>query len=430
MSNPAPTLRRELNVPMAVALAVSTIIGSGLLGLPGIAIAATSPVDALAGWAVAIALSVPLMLVFMELTRTTGSAGGLATYVGMALGPDARTATAVLLALTFALCIPLGTIMGAAYLAAVLGLGEGAKYPIAAAVIAVATFVNVLGVRSSSVVNALSVAALVALVGLVVALNPEHARDGLAMGADLASGALAPSSWAGLWTATAILFWAFLGWENLSFSGEDMKGSQRSVIAVFVVAFLVVTGLYVLLAAVASGAAAAGLPVDRVAGLLALLPSERGGLAVDALITVVVVANVNAWVFAASRLWFGMGRDGVFPRGLARLNGAGAPAASLVFLAAIYVGVVAIVGAGLLPLEAGLMLANQNFVVVYMGAVLCLLLFGRGAWRKALAAVALASCGVFVAGFGAMLLVPLAVLVTVAGVARLRRRGAEAAGPA
>ncbi|GGK43207.1 APC family permease [Salinarimonas ramus] len=424
------TLRRELSVPMAVALAVSTIIGSGLLGLPGIAIAATSPVDALAGWGIAIVLSVPLMLVFMELTRTTGSAGGLATYVGMALGPDARAATAVLLALTFALCIPLGTIMGAAYLTAVLGLPDGATYVIAAGVIVVATLVNVLGVRSSSVVNALSVAALVALVALIVASNPDLTRDGLAMGADLAAGAVAPTSWASLWAATAILFWAFLGWENLSFSGEDMKDSQRSVVAVFVIAFVVVTGLYVLLAAVASGAAASGLPVDHVAGLIALLPSGRGALVVDVLIAVVVVANVNAWVFAASRLYFGMARDGVFPRALARLNGAGAPALSLVLLAGIYVAVIATVGLELLPLELGLMLANQNFVVVYMGAVLCLLLFGRGAFRKGLALVALASCSVFVAGFGVMLLLPLAILASVALGARVWRRTGEAAGAA
>lgn len=421
MSAPG-SLRRELGVPTAVALAISTIIGSGLLGLPGLALAATSPVDTLAGWIVAIALSVPLMLVFMELTRTTGTAGGLATYVGMAFGVHARLATAVLLALTFALCIPLGTIMGSAYLAEIGGLSQAWTYPIAAAIVATTTIVNVFGVRSSSVVNMISVVALVAFVMVVVALNTEHTGVGLALGADLLTGRVQPTSFWGLWTATAILFWAFLGWENLSFTGGDLKGKGGTVVLVFAAAFLSVTILYVLLAAVSVGAAMNGTDVDRVSGLLALVADAPFRRAIDALIVVVVIANVNAWAFAASRLYFGMAREGVFPVVFAKLNRFGAPANSLIVLGAIYLLFIAAVGVAFMPLELGLMIANQSFAVTYLGAILCLFVHGRGLWRKGLSVVAFVSGAVFVSGFGLMLALPLSILGGVAILSWVRAR--------
>lgn len=421
MSAPG-SLRRELGVPTAVALAISTIIGSGLLGLPGLALAATSPVDTLAGWLVAIALSVPLMLVFMELTRTTGRAGGLATYVGMAFGAHARLATAVLLALTFALCIPLGTIMGSAYLAEIGGLSPSWTYPIAAIVIATTTIVNVLGVRSSSVVNMLSVAALVAFVVIIVVSNMEHMNVGLNLGADLLTGRVNPTSVWSLWTATAILFWAFLGWENLSFAGEDLKEKGGTVALVFVAAFFSVTILYVLLATVSVGAALNGTDVDRVSGLLALVGHSPFRHAIEALIVIVVIANVNAWAFAASRLYFGMAREGVFPMVFAKLNRFGAPANSLIVLGATYLVFIAAVGSAFLPLELGLMIANQSFAVTYLGAILCLLVHGRGVWRKGLAMVAFVSGAVFVSGFGLMLALPLSLLCAVAILSFIRAK--------
>lgn len=63
-------LTQTLNLPLSIALAVSTIIGSGLMGLPGLAIDAAGPQGALAAWLVTIVLSIPLMLVFLELTLT------------------------------------------------------------------------------------------------------------------------------------------------------------------------------------------------------------------------------------------------------------------------------------------------------------------------------------------------------------------------
>jgi amino acid transporter len=42
-----------------------------------------------------------------------------------------------------------------------------------------------------------------------------------------------------VWNVTALLFWAFLGWENLSFSLGEMKDPERM--------FPAFTGLFLLL---------------------------------------------------------------------------------------------------------------------------------------------------------------------------------------
>lgn len=56
-------LRRQISLPHGIGLTASTFIGSGLLALPGLAIDRSGPYVALAGWAVTLALSLPLMLV-------------------------------------------------------------------------------------------------------------------------------------------------------------------------------------------------------------------------------------------------------------------------------------------------------------------------------------------------------------------------------
>src|SRR5207249_3469317 len=60
----APALQRLITVPHGIALAVSMVIGSGLLGLPGIALSEGGIHGAALGWVIVVASVVPLIAIF------------------------------------------------------------------------------------------------------------------------------------------------------------------------------------------------------------------------------------------------------------------------------------------------------------------------------------------------------------------------------
>ncbi|MET0332676.1 MAG: APC family permease [Rhizobacter sp.] len=411
----AERLKQNVTLPHGVGLAVSTIIGSGLLGLPGLAIEQAGAHTALAGWALTLLLSVPLMLIFLRLTRGVRDAGGLARYASLAFGPGAGAAASLLIAATFALCIPAGTAMGAAYLQEIFHLPAWSVLPIVLVLLGVSTLVNLFGATPSRVVNTLAVVALVLLIVAFVVLNLGAVGRGVAALGEIGSGAVVVPV-AALWAASALLFWAFLGWENLSFGSEEYQERPGFVTKVFWLGFVVVGVLYAALALVSSGAALSGRAVSGVTGLLRLVDGEALRPAIVALIVVVVVANVNAWVFAASRLYFAAGRNGDLPAYLGRLDKRGVPVASLVTLFVLYALLAGLTSSGVLPLVSALKIANQNFVLLYVGAIVAFVAIDRSWSGRLIAAAASVSCVFLLSGFGWWLLVP--VLIGALGFAK------------
>jgi amino acid transporter len=400
-------LQRSLSLPYGVGLAVSTIIGSGLLGLPGLAIEEGGAPAAMAGWLATFALSIPLMLLFLRLTLRASDAGGLAAYAGLSFGPAAGRAVTFVLAATFSLCIPIGTVMGSAYLQRIFGLPEWSVLPLALAILGFSTLINIAGVKPSGMVNNVAVVALVALIVILVAANPAETARGAQLARDVATGQESVGIGA-LWAVSAILFRAYLGWENLSFGSEEFEGNAAQVRRIFLIGFLVVGLLYAGLAMVSTGAALSGLPVGGVTGLLGLVEGRAVAPFVHAIVVLVVVANVNAWVFAASRLFFAAGRAGDLPAYLGRLAARGTPAASLLTLLAVYAAFTVAITRDRLPLSTGLAIANQNFVALYLFAVVA-------SWRldptlagRLLAVLSLASAAFLLSGFGWWLLLPVA----------------------
>lgn len=401
-------LQKNVTLPHGVGLAVSTLIGSGLLGLPGLAIGQAGPHGALAGWAFTMLLSVPLMLLFLRLTQLVRDAGGLARYAALAFGPGIGSSATLLIAATFAVGIPSGTTMGAAYLQEIFHLPAWSVLPLTLALLGVSAGVNIAGARPSSVVNTLAVVSLVLLILAFALLNLPSLSLGVQALGDLGAGTVRVAPGA-LWAVSALLFWAFLGWENLSFASEEYQERPGFVKRVFWVGFVVVSLLYAALALVSTGAALSGKAVGGITGLLRLVDGEPLRPVIVGLIAVVVVANVNAWVFAASRLYFAAGRNGDLPARLGRLDRRGIPVAATLTLLAVTSVLAVAITRDLLPLVTALTVANQNFILLYVGAIAAFLAVDKTVSGRVIAAAASLSCLFLLSGFGAWLLLPLAI---------------------
>jgi amino acid transporter len=85
---------------------------------------------------------------------------------------------------------------------------------------------NLLGIRAITLINYLALTVLFLLIGLIIVFNLDFLGSGLRIAEEALSvhGNVDPNI---LWNVTASLFWAFLGWENLSFSLGEMKTQKK-----------------------------------------------------------------------------------------------------------------------------------------------------------------------------------------------------------
>jgi amino acid efflux transporter len=418
-------LARTLSLPQAIGLGITIVVGSGLLIVPGLAYASVGSA-AVYVWILDAALVVPLLVIFAYLGARYPSAGGIAGFVGAAFGRRGGAATEVLLLGTFGLGIPAISITGASYFAELVGGGTGATAAATFALLALSGAVNVLGTRVSGRMQQLLAVVLVLLLA------------GAAVAALLAGGGhgghyaspVHVHTWRVAASAIGVVFFAYTGWEMLSFTAEEYQNPRRDFPLAIAGSFLAVLGLYLLVAfAVQSTLTREEARHSRapVGAMLGVSLGGGSGRFVAAVGVLIIGANLVGAVWAASRLVFASAREGLLPHVLTSISGRSVPAVSVV---ATSVGFSAIAVAHFLhvvSLQTLLRLAGQNFFILYgLSVVAFLRLTDRLSYRL-FGLAALAVTVVAMGTFGWTLLYPAALLALGAvAAAWVRPRAAEA----
>jgi amino acid efflux transporter len=358
----APQLRKYLTLPGAVALAITIVVGSGVLVLPGIAYAEAGNA-AIWGWLISAILVAPLLVIFGRLGAAHPTAGGVAGFVQAAFGRSSAGGVEMILLGTFSLGIPAIALTGGHYFAALLGLPSASVAPIAAGLLIGAAAVNIAGVRLSSRVQT------ILAIGLTIGLVAVGLVGLFAPGAEISAPDLnAAALRAGL-ASVAVLFFAFTGWEILSFTAEEYRNPRRDFPRAVTISFLLVTGVYLLLAFSVQSRLA---PTDPRLGdtpIAAVVDSALGGGAsrmVAALGVVIITANLVGAVWGASRLVMSSAREGLLPAPLSRINDGGVPHVSIITTVIGFIVVLTASAAGLLSLADLLTVAGGNFFLLYL----------------------------------------------------------------
>ena len=347
-------------------------MGSGLLGLPGLALEAGGLTATAAGWIITTLASLPLIYILMRLGMRFSSSAGLARYAQAGVGDWSGAGVTTVLVGTFALCIPALTLIGGCYAQRLFGLEAEHRYWLAAAVLGLATVLNSLGARWAGAVSTVSLVALAAMVAYIVLTRSADGLTGATAMCDILWNP-AGLEYAGVWSVCAILFWAYIGWENLSFGLDEFRNPSRSIPLVYWGSFAVVVVLYLSLAAVTIGAAASGVTITGPAGLVELVSGSVFGLVLTGIMLLVILANANAWVFGASRLVYSAGRQQLLPAYLGQLSRRQVPLHSLWTMLIVYLAVIVIVGAGIVRLDTLIALVSQNFLVLYAFSIVAFL---------------------------------------------------------
>ncbi|QLJ01444.1 amino acid permease [Streptomyces sp. NEAU-sy36] len=154
-----------------------------------------------------------------------------------------------------------------------------------------------------------------------------------------------PLGMTGVSMAGATLFFSYIGFDAASTAGEEAKNAQRDLPRAIMLSLVIVTGLYVLVAAVAVGARPWRSFNDSEAALAQIMKDVTGQsfwATLLAFCAVIAIASVVLTVlYGQTRILFAMSRDGLMPKVFARVHPkSGAPRANTVIVS-LFCGILA-----------------------------------------------------------------------------------------
>lgn len=313
----APTeLRRSLTFPWLLLYGLGTTVGAGIYALTGL-VAGRAGLLAPLAFVAASLLALFTALSFAELGSRFPRAGGAAVYVleGFRV-PALGTAVGLLVVAAGLISSAAGAVALAGHLESLLGLP---RLPVTIAVVLAIAVVAVWGVRESvSVAGLITLVEVGGLLAVIVAGRAHFAelpeRIAEFVPRDFAA-------WQAIGAAALLCFYAFIGFEDMANVAEEVKQARRVLPRAIVATLIVTLVLYVLLATVAVLAvpaeelAASQAPLALVFERCGGRPGVLGGIAVAALVNGVLIQ-----VLMASRVCYGLAREGQLPAWLGRVH--------------------------------------------------------------------------------------------------------------
>ena len=357
-------------------MVIGIMVGSGIFRTPGLVAGQLGrPGLTLVAWLIGGAIAFSGSLIFAELATRYPRAGGKYVYARDAFGPRVGFVVGWVegIAIYTAAIAAIGVVCGE-YLARLTGAPDSAIPLLGVALVALFTLINLTGVSSGRWVQNVSTGAkLLALVAVIVAALARGTGAGWHGSTSAAphAGALI----AALAVAFQSVIWTYYGYLDAGKIAEEVVEPSRSLPRIYLGGIAAVTALYLLL----NVAYIQVLPFDQIASsklvaadVMAVLFGSRAGTLFAAVALLVVLASLNGNIFVTPRVIFGLGREGLAPRVLARVNRGGTPWAAMVF-----VGATAMVLSATGTFDTLLALAITLILVVDSIAVLALVVLRR-----------------------------------------------------
>ncbi|MEO8528037.1 MAG: amino acid permease [Pseudolysinimonas sp.] len=411
----------RIGLPSASALYIAAVLGTGVLVLPGLAADAAGPASIIAVAAVLV-LSIPLAGTFAALAGRFPDAGGVATFVRLALGPTAARMTAYWFFFGCGFGAPVVAVLGGEYLTSVLGLSHSWVPVLGISFFVITIGLAWIGLRVSGAVQLVLTALLVAVVLLVVV-------SALPVGQRSNFEPFLPHGWSGVGLAISLFVWAFAGWEAITHWASEFKNPRRTLPLATAIAVVVVGAAYLSLQFATVAVLGTGRPSSIVPllDLVAITLPGYGPLIVGVIAAVVVIGVLNAYMPALGNLAASLGRDGHLPRWFAKGAEAGAvPRRGLLLTAAVCLGYTALYFALGVDLKVFVLIHTSSMVAVYLvGMIAAVRLLDRFTvgWWMAVVSVALTAGLVVLAGANLVIPAVLAVVaIAVTIVKRVRQR--------
>lgn len=338
-------LQMRLGIVFALAVSVGNVIGSGIMGTPGL-VANQVPVAwmVIGLWALG-GLHVMLSAnVASELITKLPKAGGTYVPVRAAFGEsigllcgwtDWLSNTAAIAALSVACATFLGAIFPA--LAA-------HQAPVAAGFALTIIAINWPGVREGQIAQTagsiIKVGLIVGVIAVAFLAEPIPVSQVVSRAGAAMNDAAPAVGFFAVIAAYQMIYGAYTGWHAPILFVEEDANAARNLPRAMGVSILLVTAIYVALnlsllnALDMTALRGSDLPVALV---IENAFGRSGGVLVALLAIVIVVVAINAIVMGTARILYGMARDGLFLPVAMRVNKGGTPHIALAITAVVAV---------------------------------------------------------------------------------------------
>lgn len=314
--NQSPALQRSLGVFAITITGVGTILGAGIYVLIG-ETAASAGSAVWASFLLAAAIAAATGMSYAELASCIPSAGASSAYARIAFGPRAGFIAGWLQLLVGVIGAGAVAIGFGGYLHDLIG---GPQRLLTVLVILMSGVILARGVRETiAVAVALTLIEAVGLIVVILVGLPDLGQRSLL---DSSDGLL------GVLSGTALVFFAFQGFEEIATLSEEAHEPRDTVPRAIILAIGITSALYLLVAVVSVSVvpweelAASSAPLALV---VEVAISERLGDALS-LIALFSTANTVLMLLAASaRISYGMSELGLLPAVLRRVSRRGTP---------------------------------------------------------------------------------------------------------
>ncbi|MFZ5493068.1 MAG: amino acid permease [Pseudomonadota bacterium] len=364
-------LARHLSGLDLTLLGIGAIIGAGIFVLTGVA-AATKAGPALSLSFVMGAFACGFAaLVYAEFASTVPLSGSAYTYTYVTLGQLPAWIIGWDLILEYALACATVAIGWSGYFLRLLQ-GIGINLPAALthapgdggiinlpafSVMLLISMVLAIGVRQTSVANAVIVIVKVAVIGIFLIAAVPHVQP-------VNWEPFMPFGWSGVMAGAGLIFFAYIGFDAVSTAAEEARNPQRDMPIGIIASLVVCTLIYIAVTVVLTGIAPyATLNVsDPIAFALAQV-GERfaaGATAVGAVAGLTSVLLVM--MYGQTRVFYAMSRDGLLPPMFSEVH----PRFRTPARTTLATGLLIAIAAGVLPIHEVASLVNVGTLAAFV----------------------------------------------------------------
>ncbi|MDQ0963155.1 APA family basic amino acid/polyamine antiporter [Streptomyces sp. B4I13] len=345
-------LRRTLGLWQLTMISIGATLGTGIFVVLGEAVPKAGPAVTLS-FVIAGLTALFSALSYAELAGTIPVAGSSYSYAYATMGELIAWVCGWCLVLEYGVSVAAVAVGWGEYLNELLdgtiGVtipdvlsappGDGGVFNLPALLVVLLAMAFLLGgAKESARANTVMVAVKIAALVLFCAIGVQGFRSG-----NYAH--FMPLGMAGVSAAGATLFFSYIGFDAASTAGEEAKNAQRDLPRAIMLSLVIVTALYVLVAAVAVGAKPWQRFGDSEAALSQIMREVTGQSFWGTLLAfcaVIAIASVVLTVlYGQTRILFAMSRDGLVPQVFSRVHPrTGTPRANTVIVS-LFCGVLA-----------------------------------------------------------------------------------------
>ena len=313
--SPQPSgLKRVITLRYAVALYVSSVLGAGVLVIPGLEAQVAGPAS-LVSWVALSLASYPFAYTFSRLSARNPESGGIYSFAKEAFGTRAGAVAAWLFLAWVVSGAPAISIAAGSYVASAVALTRPETFAFAALLLLTAFAINYRGIRFSGRVQLATVAVIISVLTFAVVAATTQVR-----GSNFSP--FLPNDPSSVGVAAAFIVWSYLGYENVSNVAEEFENPRRDFNRSVAISALLVSVLYLAVAVVivGTGAYKAGSGVTPFSAMMSSVLGAGGVAAISSLAVVIIFSTVNAYVAGMARIVYAAARDGSLPEALAKVN--------------------------------------------------------------------------------------------------------------